>query len=316
MSVASSSTPVIGRFAPSPTGSLHFGSLVAAMASYLTAGAGQWLLRIEDVDQPRTLPGMAAAQMAALQAYGFEWDGEVIYQSDRKALYGVALERLIAADLAYPCTCTRSALAAHPSARMGIDGSRVYQGTCAHWQRGDSVPEMAAWRFRVGSVAAPEWAFADQVQGMVRQQLARDVGDFVLLRADGCSTYQLAVVVDDLAQGVTQVVRGADLLDSTVRQMALINALGGHFPQYVHVPVALNAAGEKLSKQTLAQALPLSTQAERVRVLWSVLDFLGQRPPELLRRGTQGDVWAWAKAQWSLRLVPKQRGILLPEANQ
>lgn len=304
--------PKIGRFAPSPTGPLHFGSLVAAVASYLEASDGQWLLRIEDVDRPRAVAGMAALQQKALQAYGFEWDGAVIQQSDRDAIYDAALTKLIEADLAYPCTCSRSALAGYPGARIGVDGALVYPGICRHWQRGDPVPEGAAWRFRVGDLDAPDWVFVDQVQGTIRQQLARDVGDFVLRRADGCTTYQLAVVVDDLAQGITQVVRGADLLDSTVRQIALITALAGQVPEYAHVPVAVNAAGEKLSKQTLAQALPVATAAERVGALWSVLTFLGQAPPDALLKASQTDLWAWAKAHWSLDRVPKQRSILMP----
>ncbi len=312
MRASLTSQPRIGRFAPSPTGPLHFGSLVAAVASYLEARGGQWLLRIEDVDRPRAVAGMAALQQEMLQAYGFEWEGAVIQQSDRAALYDAALTKLIAANLAYPCTCSRSALAAYPDSRIGVDGARVYPGICQHWQHGDPIPEGAAWRFRVGGVNAPDWVFVDQVQGTFSQQLARDVGDFVLRRADGCTTYQLAVVVDDLAQGVTQVVRGADLLDSTLRQMALITALGGQVPDYAHVPVAVNTAGEKLSKQTLAPTLSVASEAERVGALWSVLSFLGQAPPDALLRASQAELWAWAKTHWLLDRVPKQRSMMVP----
>lgn len=303
---------MIGRFAPSPTGPLHFGSLVAAVASYLEAGDGKWLLRIEDVDRPRAVAGMAALQQETLQAYGFEWPKPVMYQSDRNLSYETALTKLIDAGLAYPCTCTRSQLAAHPLARIGIDGALVYPGTCAHWRQGDPVPTGTAWRFRVGASSASEVRFKDTVQGVVRQQLQREVGDFVLKRADGCFTYQLAVVVDDCAQAVTHIVRGADLLDSTARQMALIHALGGQVPHYAHLPVAVNAGGEKLSKQTLAPALPLKEESARVHILWTALEFLGQSPPADLRGASQQALWTWAKHFWLLDRVPKQRCILMP----
>ena len=302
----------VGRFAPSPTGPLHFGSLVAAVASYLEAGDGRYLLRIEDVDRPRAVLGMAQQHISTLRTYGIQWDGEVVCQSDREPIYQAALHKLIEAGLAYPCTCTRSQLADHADARIGIDGARIYPGTCRHWQPGDVVPENAAWRFRVGGLDAPEWSFEDRIQGKLSQQLARDVGDFVLHRADGCATYQLAVVVDDLAQGVTQVVRGADLIDSTPRQLALIKALGGTVPEYAHLPIAVNQAGEKLSKQTLAKALPMATEGEQVRMLWTALNFLGQQPPEALRSAAQAELWSWAKAHWSITHVPKTRAQLLP----
>jgi glutamyl-Q tRNA(Asp) synthetase len=292
----------VGRFAPSPTGPLHFGSLVAAVGSYLAARAqnGRWLLRIEDVDRPRALPGVAEAQVETLQAYGFAWDGAILRQSERDAVYQSALDRLIAAGLAYPCTCTRSRLAAEPGVRQGVDGL-VYPGHCAAWHPGETVPAGAAWRFRV---PAGEVSFVDRLRGHRAQDLVRDVGDFPLLRADGCFTYQLAVVVDDLAQGVTDVVRGADLIDSTPRQIALIHALGGVVPTYTHLPVVANAAGEKLSKQTRAQAIPVDGEAARVGLLWQALRFLGQRPEPSLRLASQAELWAWAQAHWSLVTVP------------
>ena len=306
------STPVIGRFAPSPTGPLHFGSLVAAVASCLEARSGQWLLRIEDVDRPRAVAGMAEQQMEALRAYGFSWDGIILRQSERELVYLDSLQKLITAGLAYPCVCTRSQLASHADTRIGIDGARIYPGTCSAWQPGDAVPAGAAWRFRAGGLGAPEWSFDDRIQGAVSQQLARDVGDFVLQRADGCTTYQLAVVVDDLAQGVNQVVRGADLIDSTTRQLALINALGGRAPSYAHVPVAVNDAGEKLSKQTLARGLPVLDERARVNALLAALDFLGQDPPQTLGAAPQAEVWAWAKSEWSMARVPSRRHLPLP----
>ena len=310
MSEAHAAMRGIGRFAPSPTGPLHFGSLVAAVASYLEAADGQWFLRIEDVDRPRAVAGMAAHQQHTLRAYGFDWASEILHQSARETVYGHALAKLITAGFAYPCVCTRSQLASHADARIGIDGARIYPGTCSHWQPGDAVPAGAAWRFRVGGVDAPVWSFKDCIQGVTSQQLARDVGDFVLHRADGCSTYQLAVVVDDLAQGVTQVVRGADLLDSTARQLALIHALGGQAPSYAHVPAVVNGAGEKLSKQTLARALPVDAEEDRVAALWAALAFLGQEPPAKLREVSQVALWHWAKAHWAINKVPQRRTVV------
>ena len=295
-------TPRIGRFAPSPTGPLHVGSLVAAVGSYLDARAhgGQWLLRIEDVDTPRTVPGMVDAQIAALEAYRFTWDGIVLRQSTRSTAYQAALDQLIAAGLAYPCACTRSQIAATPGVRRGIDGF-VYPGHCQSWQPGMPVPTNAAWRFRV---PAGIMSFEDRIQGPRAQDVQHDVGDFPLLRADGCFTYQLAVVVDDIAQGVTDIVRGADLIDSTPRQIALIHALGGTVPSYAHLPVVTNAAGEKLSKQTEAPAIPVTEEPARVAMLWQALTFLGQQPPDELKQGHQAALWDWAQDHWSLSRVP------------
>lgn len=293
----------IGRFAPSPTGPLHFGSLVAALGSYLEARAvrGQWLLRIEDVDKPRTVPGMVESQMAALEAYGFAWDGAVLRQSERSEIYREALDQLVVAGLAYPCTCTRSQIAASPGIRNGIDGL-IYPGHCASWHPGMPVPPNAAWRFRA---PAGRIGFDDRVCGHIEQQLQYDVGDFPLLRADGCFTYQLAVVVDDMAQGVTDVVRGADLIDSTPRQIALIHALGGAVPTYAHLPVVTNSAGEKLSKQTQAPAVPVGDESSRVAMLWQALTFLGQAPSITLQQASQVDLWAWAFENWSINRVPQ-----------
>jgi len=305
-----SRSSAIGRFAPSPTGPLHAGSLLAALASYLEAKSGSWLVRIEDVDRPRTVAGTSAAQLATLAAYGFSWSADaVVYQSQRTALYESALHALISANLGYPCTCSRSVLAGRTETRIGVDGARIYDGHCSHWQKGDPVPQNAAWRFRVGDPGDAPVVFHDRIQGLQEQQLARDVGDFVIKRADGCFTYQLAVVVDDMAQGVTQIVRGADLLDSTARQIALIRALGGHLPTYAHIPVLTNAAGDKLSKQTRAQALAIATENERVRALWQALVFLGQQPPSELNAETQPTLWAWATRHWDIGKVPKLRHL-------
>lgn len=294
-----------GRFAPSPTGPLHIGSLIAAVGSYLEARTqgGEWLVRMEDLDPPREMPGAADAILRTLEAYGFEWDGPVVYQSQRAAVYEAALERLRQRDLLYACACTRKEIA--DSAVQGIEGP-VYPGTCRHGLAADKSPR--AWRIRVED---RDIGFHDALQGWVSQNLARDIGDFVLKRADGYYAYQLAVVVDDADQGVTHVVRGADLLDSTPRQIYLQQVLDMPTPQYTHLPVAANAEGEKLSKQTRAAALDPAYPAP---ALWQALAFLGQQPPQALSHADLPTLWAWARQHWALTRVPPVRAIrLAPE---
>jgi glutamyl-Q tRNA(Asp) synthetase len=242
----------IGRFAPSPTGPLHFGSLVAAMASYLDAKAheGTWLVRIEDVDEARTVPGAAESILQTLAAFGMQADNEVVWQSNRKAFYQDALERL--RDHTYPCGCTRREIA-DSLTTLAADGAAIYPGTC----RNGLAPGKVArtFRLRVPDDTGGRICFRDRWMGEVCQNLASEVGDFVLKRADGFWAYQLAVVVDDGDQGVTHVVRGEDLLDSTPRQIYLQRLLQLPTPAYLHVPVVVNERGEKLSKQTGATAL-------------------------------------------------------------
>jgi glutamyl-Q tRNA(Asp) synthetase len=240
-----------GRFAPSPTGPLHAGSLVAALASWLDARAagGVWLVRMEDLDPPREVPGARGEILRQLAACGLESDEPVMFQSTRGEAYEAAFASLRSRGLVYGCMCSRrdieAAVAAHPGLRPG-----VYPGTCA---RREATPdEVRAWRVRVPATAVP---FVDRAVGPVSQRLDSEVGDFVVRRADGLWAYQLAVVVDDGAQGITHVVRGADLLDNTPRQIFLQHALGLPTPRYLHVPLVLNERGEKLSKQTLAPAL-------------------------------------------------------------
>jgi len=298
MSDSSSPLPPRGRFAPSPTGPLHFGSVAAAMGSYLEARCqgGEWLLRMEDVDEPRCSAAAADGILRDLETLGFAWDGPVLYQSRRKARYGEALAQLKARGLAYPCACSRKDLAEAPA---GIDGSPRYPGTC----RGGLPPGAVAraWRLRVDEQPI---AFDDAVQGRQQQQLERDVGDFVLLRADGYYAYQLAVVVDDADQGISHVVRGADLLDSTPRQIYLQHCLNLPLPAYTHLPVAVNAAGEKLSKQTLAPAVDVSRPGDILLAAWT---FLGQEAPGKDRPAGPDEFWSWAAARWDLRRVPRQR---------
>lgn len=296
-----------GRFAPSPTGPLHFGSLVAAVGSRLDARAhgGEWLVRMEDVDVPRNVPGAAEGILATLEAFGFEWDGEVLWQSRRLEAYAEALETLKARGLAYGCACSRKEIA-DAARHAAVDGGLAYPGTCrAGLPPGRSA---RAWRLRVND---EETAFDDRLQGRIAQHLERDVGDFVLLRADGLFAYQLAVVVDDAFQGITDVVRGADLIASTPRQIWLQRCLGLSMPRYAHLPVATNAAGEKLSKQTLAPALdPARAGAELLRAL----AFLGQRPPRQLAGAGKVEVWQWAHENWRFENIPKLPAIPLAAA--
>ncbi len=298
----SSSPRYRGRFAPSPSGPLHFGSLVAALGSYLDARAqgGEWLLRIEDVDMPRTVPGTADGILRTLEGLGFEWDGEVLVQSRRLDAYHAALVRLQVNGDVYPCACSRSEIAA-VTTRRSIDGGLCYPGTC---REGLGEGRSArAWRLRVPD---REWVWSDRIQGEVRQNLQRDVGDFVLLRADGQYAYQLAVVVDDAAQGVNAVVRGVDLLDSTPRQMWLQQCLGLSTPSYAHLPVVVDGRGEKLSKQT--RATPVDVRAGSA-VLVAAARFLGQEAPEDLSVAPLRDFWYWAIAHWSMARVPAVRAI-------
>ena len=288
-----------GRFAPSPTGPLHFGSLVAAVGSYLDARAhgGEWLLRMEDVDTPRNVPGAAAGILKTLEAFGFEWDGPVLWQSRRADAYAAALDRLRAAGLAYGCGCSRREIA-DSATRPAVDGGLAYPGTCRNsLAHGRGV---RSWRLRAGS---EEIAFSDRVQGRQAQNIERDVGDFVLLRADGLYAYQLAVAVDDEFQGISDVVRGADLIASTPRQIWLQRCLGYATPRYAHLPVATNAAGEKLSKQTRAPAL---RPDQAGRALASALAFLGQAVPPDLARAELRDLWDWALRYWSFAAIPRQ----------
>jgi len=281
-----------GRFAPSPTGPLHFGSLVAATASYLDArhAGGDWLLRIEDLDPPREVPGSAEQIVATLAALGFQWTGPVVKQSERHATYQAALDRLVAAGHAFPCSCSRTELqAAQPPGHDQSD-ELYYPGWCRNGVRTPDRPTAIRFRVAPGTIA-----FADQLQGLQTADLARDTGDFVIRRRDSLFAYQLAVVVDDAAQNVTHVVRGADLLGSTARQVALQAALGLTTPVYAHLPLAIDANGIKLSKSTGAAAVDARQPA---RELWRTLQFLKQGPPPDLRRGPVASLWEWAIEHW------------------
>ena len=295
-----STKPYRGRFAPSPTGPLHFGSLVAAVGSYLEARsrAGSWLVRMEDLDRPREAQGAADAILRALEAYGFEWDGSVMRQSRRDAAYRAALQRLERGGAVFACACTRREIA---DSTLGEAGEPVYPGTC---RKGPPPGRPArAIRARVDDAVI---GFEDRLQGRIEQDLASEVGDFVVRRADGLFAYQLAVVVDDSEQGITDVVRGADLLASTPRQILLQRLLGCATPGYMHLPVAVNRNGEKLSKQT--HAAPLEP-AEASLQLWRALRFLGQEAPLELKTGRIETVWNWARTHWRVEAVSRRRSI-------
>jgi glutamyl-Q tRNA(Asp) synthetase len=263
-----------GRFAPSPTGPLHFGSLVAAVGSYLDAKThgGEWLIRMEDIDAPRVVPGSADAILRTLERFGFGWDGPVLFQSTRLDAYEGALNQLRNKDLVFACGCSRK------------DVGGRYPGTCRAGLAGRK--DTSAWRLRVRDEVV---SFSDRRLGLQTQNVEAEIGDFVVKRADGLFAYQLAVVVDDAAQGITDVVRGEDLLDSTPRQILLQRALETTTPRYLHLPLAVNEEGQKLSKQTGAPALDDACPEPELK---RAMEFLGMHPPDVPLR----ELWAWAYA--------------------
>ena len=285
--------PYIGRFAPTPSGYLHFGSLVAALASWLDARAagGRWLVRMEDLDPPREVAGAQAAILQTLDSYGLHWDGEVVYQSLRHDAYQQVIDRLLAQGLAYACTCSRKQLEPYQG---------IYPGTC---RNAGHTTEDAAIRVRVPELL---YRFEDRVQGAYSQHLGRESGDFVIRRRDGLYAYQLAVVLDDAWQGVTDIVRGADLLDSTPRHLYLQELLGLPQPRYLHVPLIIQPDGNKLGKSYRSppldpdQAAPLLVRALRA---------LGQAPEADLADGSVQDVLGWGVAHWNSDAIPRVRTV-------
>jgi glutamyl-Q tRNA(Asp) synthetase len=290
-----------GRFAPSPTGPLHFGSLVAAVASYLDArqAGGTWLVRIEDLDPPREIPGAADSIIATLAAFGFEWNESILRQSTRIDAYREALDTLLRQRLAFPCSCSRTELQAAQDPYRPPSDELHYPGWCRAGVRAPERP--LAIRFRVDSATT---TFDDLIQGAQACDVAADVGDFVIRRRDGLFAYQLAVVVDDAAQGITHVVRGTDLLGSTARQILLQRALGFATPMYAHMPVVTDANGVKLSKsQGAAEIDPRRPSQE----LWRALRFLQQAPPVELRLSPTPTLWKWAVANWQAQALKGAR---------
>jgi len=292
-----------GRFAPSPTGTLHFGSLVAAVGSYLDARhqRGEWLLRIEDLDPPREVAGAAAAILKSLEALGMTWDGEVVYQSRRNEHYRAALDVLQRQGQLYGCACTRKEIA---DSAVRMESGGIYPGTC----RGGLPAGRSARALRL-RVEPAVMELADRLQGRLQQQLDTAVGDFVVRRADQLVAYQLAVVVDDAEQQITHVVRGADLLDSTPRQLYLQQLLGYPAPAYLHLPVAVNADREKLSKQTFAHGIAVD---DRNTALTDVLRFLHQPLPDSPQDASREELWQWAIEHWDVAVIPAQRALPAP----
>lgn len=287
----------VGRYAPSPTGRLHFGSLIAAVASFCQARAqgGRWLLRIDDLDTPRVVRGADIAILETLAAFGLRHDGVVLYQSERLGAYTAAIERLKRSALAFDCGCTRREARAGPP---GIEGP-IYPGTCRAGLRAGRTPRSI--RLKVSDTRIE---LADLYQGRYSQNLAAEIGDFVIRRADGVTAYQLATVLDDAEQGVNEVVRGADLLSSTPRQMWIHRCLGLAVPRYAHVPIIVDDAGEKLGKRNGALGLdPSARQAQWIECL----ALLGQRPPASLASRSVSAIVHWAVDNWEPAAVPKRR---------
>ncbi|MEA3277109.1 MAG: tRNA glutamyl-Q(34) synthetase GluQRS [Pseudomonadota bacterium] len=291
-----------GRFAPSPTGPLHFGSLVAALGSYLDACScgGEWLVRMEDLDRTREVPGARDAILRTLDAFGFAWDRPVLYQSTRTDAYAEALEQLRGDGLVFPCACSRSEITA-----LGHEGQEgpIYPGTC----RAGLPPGRRARSLRVRAQSGPI-AFRDRIQGKLTQDLAREVGDFVLKRADGIHAYQLAVVVDDASQGVTHVVRGADLMPSTPRQIFLQQALQLTIPVYAHLPLAVDPEGRKLSKSDAAAPVDPRNPLPALLQAWRFLVQLpfAESPANL------DEFWQQALASWRTVHISAARTRPLP----
>lgn len=294
-----------GRFAPTPSGPLHLGSLLAAVGSYLSAkrSNGRWLVRIEDLDRNRVIPGIADQMLQTLESFGFEWDGSVEFQNNRILFYEQALARLTSAGLCYPCRCSRSQLA---SQSLEPGEELVYPGTCRNDPDASQRPH--ALRFRTDTRMA-EIAFEDRLQGPVSEDCHRKAGDFVIRRRDSFFAYHLAVVVDDELQGITEVVRGCDLLSCTPRQILLQQALGYRTPTYAHLPLLLEADGRKLAKSR--HAVPLDA-GRAAPALWDALVWLRQEPPAELAGASVREIWAWAQPNWRPERLAGCRELRLP----
>ncbi len=284
------SSNYIGRFAPSPTGPVHFGTLVAAVGSYLQAkkNNGKWLMRMEDVDITRKVAGADTDILNTLESFGFEWDGDVVYQSEQTRYYQQALEKLIEQSQIFPCLCSRKQLAE--------SGGDIYPGTC----RQRKLPEAADHALRL---LAKEITidFHDSIMGRQSQNMAQQCGDFIIRRRDGLFAYQLAVVVDDARQNITEIVRGADLLDSTARQIFLQQQLDYPTPDYCHLPLVIDANGKKISKSEGAAKIDIKNKE---KLICQVLEFLGQDQPADLSDSNINDIWQWAIDNWAPDRIP------------
>ena len=292
-----------GRFAPSPTGSLHFGSIVCAVSSFLQARCqqGDWLVRIEDIDPPREVAGSADQILSTLETLGLNWDGDVLYQSTRLEAYEYALEQLRRNNAIYRCQCSRKIII---SAQKNAT-NKIYPGTC---KINPLSPNTKNTAIRV-NVSPCRIQFTDTIQGPFSQLLHKEVGDFILKRADGLIAYQLAVVVDDAYQNITEIVRGADLLGNTPRQIYLQDLLGLRQLNYSHLPLAVDHTGVKISKSTYSTSVDVKKPVETI---FSALNFLGQNPPKELLNDTLSTIWQWAIKNWDINKIPpiKQKPII------
>lgn len=302
--------PYIGRFAPSPTGPLHAGSLVAALASYLDARAahGQWLVRIEDIDPPREIPGISPVILTQLETHGLHWDGDICYQSQCQEHYLAALENLATQNLLFACTCNRERIRANGGQYDGACRAHVLQAHAINTVLANNNTHQPGAAIRIRTDTASLIQFDDLIQGSQRTDLLTNGGDFIVRRRDQLIAYQLAVAVDDIRQGISHVIRGDDLLDSTPRQIFLMNALHANtspstslsIPQYAHVPVVVDATGKKLSKQNKTQALDPNTPTAN---LYKALQWLNQNPPPTLLGATPAELISWAIAHWNRQSI-------------
>lgn len=307
-------TPYRGRFAPSPSGPLHFGSLVAATTSYLQALAnnGEWWLRVEDIDPPREVAGASDAIVSSLAVHGFTWTGEPRYQSKNREQHYAAIKELLDSGQAYPCTCTRKHIRA--TAKSGPTGP-IYPGTCRNRPDSSMSADAAlgdddrAIRIRTSDELV---GFTDRLQGRIEHRIRSQIGDILILRKNNLIAYHLAVVVDDHAQGMTEIVRGVDLLESTPIQIFLQRMLGLTTPAYLHFPIAVDSSGDKLSKQTGAQPV---NDATPVRNLLRCLEFLGQQPPDDLSDSTVAVIWEWARENWRPEQLSGVQKLAVPAIN-
>lgn len=292
----------VGRFAPSPTGPLHFGSLVTALASYLDArsAGGRWLVRMEDIDPPRQVAGATDWILRQLENHRLFWDGDVLYQSSRIEAYQHALEQLQQRGMVYGCDCSRQRVR---------DLAGIYDGLCQTRE----LPVAAGMAIRVRVNGNSLIRFEDRIQGHRQQQLQQEVGDFILRRRDGLFAYQLAVVADDHEQGITHIVRGRDLLDSTPRQIYLQRLLGVPQPVYGHIPLVLNPSGQKLSKQNLAAGIAGNKVSAN---LWMASHWLGMSPPAELQAASADDLITWAVQHWQLSELPESGDRPAPSGYQ
>ena len=303
----------VGRFAPSPSGPLHFGSLIAALGSYLQARAnnGLWLVRIEDIDPPREVEGASDNILRTLELFGLHWDGQVMYQSSRAKQYNQVLAWLNNQALTYHCQCTRKQI------NQNAQFSGIYNQTCRQLNLDIKSPNGEGRAVRLKN-ANPTREFSDLLQGIVQSNMPENISDdFIIHRKDGLFAYQLAVVVDDIAQGITQIVRGSDLLTTSLNQITLFNALGYQQPSYLHLPVAVTEPGKKLSKQN--HATPINNQSDEPQqinsLLIKALNFLGLEPPKAILNQDKQQILTWAIEHWHINQIPKKSEISIKTNN-